>query len=637
MSTPAKTELPEGAAILVLDRGALEIAVRLRGALPGAAIHARAGRLDQGPEGADHLFTDTVAHLRSLFLAGRPVIGLCATGILIRALAPLIADKRIEPPVIAVQPGEADMPAGNAAVVPLLGGHRGANALARAAAAALGGQAIVTTAGESRLGLALDDPPPGWHIANPEAAKACMAALLADEPVALSVEAGDAAWITESRARFDTTGKRKVLVTDRAVAGDAETLVLHPPALALGVGCERGAATEEMETLIRETLARHGLAAESVACIVSLDLKMDEPAVTALAQSLNVPARFFDADRLEAETPRLANPSDTVFRATGTHGVSEAAALAAVGMDGELVVPKTRSRRATCAVARAAGNIDAAEIGRRRGRLDIVGIGPGDPIWRSPEATAALAGADDIVAYHGYLDLLGDGILAGKSRHGFDLGEEEKRAVFALDRAAEGRAVALACSGDAGIYALAALVFELIEIRAQPGWARIEIAVRPGISALQAAAARAGAPLGHDFCAISLSDLLTPEADIRRRLKAAAEGDFVVALYNPASMRRRALIDEARDIFLGARPATTPVVLARDLGRDDETVNFTTLGELRTAAIDMRTLVIVGSSNTRRLTQAGRQWLYTPRGYNTGNTATGSDAKAEKTAKAQPA
>ncbi|MFQ5958723.1 MAG: precorrin-3B C(17)-methyltransferase, partial [Alphaproteobacteria bacterium] len=516
-----------------------------------------------------------------------------------------LADKHYEPPVVAVA-------ADGSAAVPLLGGHHGANALARAAAEALGGAAAITAAGDTRLGFAVDEPPPGWRLRNPDAAKAVAAALLGGEPVALAAEAGDPGWLRG--ARFAHDAGFTVRLTARDVTGGTNELVLHPAVLALGVGCERGAEPVEMIDLARVTLSRHGLAAEAIACVVSLDLKADEPAVHALAAELGVPARFFDAATLETETPRLASPSQTVFAAVGCHGVAEAAALAAAGPDGALVAPKARTPRATCAVAEAPDVIDAATLGQARGRLTLVGIGPGGDGWRSAEANAALAAASDLVGYGLYLDLLGP-LAAGKTRHAFALGDEEARARAALDLAAEGRDVALVSSGDAGIYAMAALAFELLAREDRAEWNRVEIAVVPGISALQAAAARAGAPLGHDFCAISLSDLLTPWPAIEARLRAATEGDFVVALYNPASQRRREGLARARDILLEQRPADTPVVLARNLGRDGEDVRIVPLAELSPDAADMLTLVIVGASATRRFSAGAREWVYTPRGY----------------------
>lgn len=586
-------------AVMVLDTGALETARRVCDGFPGMTLHGLAGRV----EDVDVAFSDTVGHLRSLFEAGRPLVAVCAAGIVIRALAPLLGDKHAEPPVIALSRD------GNHAV-PLLGGHRGANRLAREIADLLGGCAATTTAGDTAFGLALDDPPPGWTVANPQAAKGVTAALLAGDPVGLLVEAGDASWLTDGAAPFADSGLYTVICTDRAAAGTDTDLVLHPPTLALGVGCIRDCPAEALEALALRTLSRAGLAVGSVACVVSVDLKADEPAVHALADRLGVPARFFTPGDLEAQTPRLANPSAVVFAEVGCHGVAEGAALDAAGPTGELIVEKRKSDTATCAVARTGEGIDPGTAGRPRGRLRIVGIGPGADAWRTPEATRMLADCTDVVGYGLYLDLLGP-VIADKTRHESPLTTEEQRARTALDLAAAGKSVCLVCSGDAGIYALATLVFELMAREDRADWNRLDIAVAPGISALQAAAARIGAPINHDFCTVSLSDLLTPWEDIERRLQAAADGDFVVALYNPVSQRRRTQLAAARDILLTGRPPDTPVVLARNLGRDGESVRVVRLGDLTPDDADMLTLVLIGSSHTRLWN--GR--VYTPRGY----------------------
>lgn len=599
--------LPAGAALVALSPGGLALAKRLQPVLAQSRIHGLAGRA----EGAGETFTDTAAHLRALFAEGVPIVGICAAGILIRALAPLVSDKRAEPAVVAVAET-------GACAVPLLGGHHGANALAMAISEALAGVAAITTGGDVRLGLALDDPPPGWRLANPRAAKTITAALLADRPVHLSVAAGDGGWLRTSRARFvDSAAEAGVLgvrVTDRRTQLIPTTLVLHPPVLVVGVGCARGARPEELIDLVEGTLSSHGLAAGAVACVASLDLKADEPAVHALAERLGVPARFFTAGELEQERPRLANPSEIVFQEVGCHGVAEGAALAAAGAEASLFVTKTKSKQATCAVARARLDIDPTRVGRPRGRLTIVGIGPGQRSWRTPEATAALTAADEVVGLSLYLDLIAD-LVAGKACHTSELAEEEQRVRLALDLAAQGRRVCLVSSGDAGIYALAALAFELLDAEDRPAWNRIEIQVAPGISALQAAAARIGAPLGHDFCTVSLSDLLTPWAEIERRLAAAAAGDFVVALYNPVSKRRRDQLAAARAILLRHRPPQTPVVLARNLGREGERIEVITLEALSPDLADMLTVILVGNSQTRLIGRGMSRWVYTPRGY----------------------
>lgn len=283
-----------------------------------------------------------------------------------------------------------------------------------------------------------------------------------------------------------------------------------------------------------------------------------------------------------------------------------------------LVQPKRKTATTTCALARAPAPITALR-GRARGRVSVVGIGPGQSAWRTPEASRLVAEAEELVGYGLYIDLLGP-LAAGKARADFPLGGEEDRCRYALERAGEGRNVALVCSGDAGIYAMGALVFELLDRGPEAQGVsdaarRVEVICAPGVSALQAAAARAGAPLGHDFCAISLSDLLTPRADILRRLRAAAEGDFVIAFYNPVSKTRRTLLAEAREILLAHRPADTPVLLASSLGRPEEEIRYRRLDGLEVDEVDMLTVVLVGSSNSKLAQLGAGPRMYTPRGY----------------------
>lgn len=588
-------------AVLCVTPAALATARTIVRLLPEAELHGLSGRIDDAPV----VFSDTKAHIAQLFKDGHAIIGVCAAGILIRAIGPYLLDKQAEPAVVAVAPD-------GSSAVPLLGGHHGANELARRLAEMLGGHAAITTAGDLKLGIALDEPPPGWHVANPAAAKPVAAALLAGEPVRLEIEAGDADWL--SHLSFAEDAEPSVRVTDHAVMAEDRELLLNPPVLAVGVGCERDCDPAELAALLRDTLEAEALAPGAIACIASVDLKIDERAVLDLARSLGVPARFFSAARLNEEAPRLKNPSDIVLKEIGCPGVAEGAALAAAGPEAELVVPKTKSKRATLAIARAPHAIDPARIGRAPGRLFVVGIGPGTAQWRTPQASAAIAAASDLVGYGLYLDLLGEAAV-GKTRHQSDLGAEADRARMALDLAGQGKSVALVCSGDAGIYALATLVFELIEREADPSWRGTDILVIPGVSALQAAAARAGAPVNHDFCTISLSDLLTPWETIEKRLQAAAAADFVVCFYNPVSKRRRDQLTRARDILLTGRPAETPVILARQLGRPEEHMRIIALGDLTADDADMLTMVVVGSSESRRITFNGRDWVYTPRGY----------------------
>ena len=561
-------------------------------ALTGGTMHAC------GPQGED-----AKTLLPRLFRDGTPIVGICAAGILIRLLALLLADKYSEPPVIVVSQDGAH-------VVPLLGGHHGANRLAREIAARLGGAAALTTASDSRFTFGLDEPPEGWVLENPDAAKRAMAALLSGASIALE---GEAPWLAAAGYPITADGTIKVAASD-AIDLIAD-LIYRPKALVAGVGCERGASPEEVIGLVDATLANAHLSPLSLAAIATIDIKADERAIHAAAAHFRVPVRFLTVAELDHERPRLATPSAAVEAEIGTPSVAEAAALKA----GRLIVPKQKSARATCAIGRAETPIDPQAIGRARGTLHLVGIGPGDVLSRTASATSALEGSSDWVGYGLYLDLIAD-LRLEQEEHRFGLGDEEPRVRHALELAATGKTVALVCSGDAQIYAMATLVYELLDAagpRALSDAARrIAIETHPGISAFQAASAKTGALIGHDFCCISLSDLLTPREAILSRLKAAAEGDFVVALYNPRSGRRTELLDEAKRIFLGHRPADTPIIIARDLGRPGEDTHVVTLATFDPETVDMLTIVLIGSSTSQAFARGdGKPVAYTPRGY----------------------
>ncbi|CAA0099162.1 Precorrin-3B C(17)-methyltransferase [BD1-7 clade bacterium] len=252
-------------------------------------------------------------------------------------------------------------------------------------------------------------------------------------------------------------------------------------------------------------------------------------------------------------------------------------------------------------------------------QLFVIGAGPGDSDLVTPKARNAIEACSDLVAYGLYLDLLGD-VCNDKAHHDLPLGEEIGRAKLALDLAASGKTTALISSGDIGIYAMATLVFELLDQQLQgkadnPAWLDVEIEVIPGISAMQAGAARVGAMLGHDFCTVSLSDLLTPWETIEKRIHSAGSGDFVVSFYNPKSRKRDWQINTARDILLQYRPASTPVLIGRQLTREDESIRIIRLDQLHADDIDMFTMVSVGNSESRHIVNGSREWVYTPRGY----------------------
>jgi cobalt-precorrin 5A hydrolase/precorrin-3B C17-methyltransferase len=544
------------------------------------------------------------ALLPRLFLEGTPIVGICAAGILIRILAPHLSDKTVEPPVLAVA-------SDGKSVVPLLGGHHGANQLARSIAEALDAHPALTTASDGKFTRGLDDPPPGWELSAEDDAKPAMLSLLVGAKIALE---GHAPWIAEAGYPVSSMGAVKVLVSEQKLKVD-RGLVFHPKTLVAGVGCERNAEASEVIELIEFALKRENLSQQSLAAIASIDIKADEKALHLAAAHFGVPLRLFSVAELNQERYRLTNPSALVEAEVGTPSVAEAAALKA----GIIAVQKLKSAHATCAIGKASRPIDPDAFGRPPGVLHIVGIGPGEPQARTLSVVHALDRASDWVGYGLYLDLIAD-LKLTQTEHRFELGDEEARVRHALELAGTGKEVALVCSGDGQIYAMAALVYELIEVRGERAVSdaarRVAIESHPGVSAFQAASAAAGAMLGHDFCSISLSDILTPRADILRRLDAAAQSDFVTALYNPRSQRRTDLIGEAKARFLFHRRPETPVIVATNLGRPGEKVEIVELASFDPNSVDMLTVVLIGSTASRAFKRgSGKVVAFTPRGY----------------------
>jgi cobalt-precorrin 5A hydrolase / precorrin-3B C17-methyltransferase len=557
----------------------------------------------------EHHHGGLVATVRDRWADADGFVLVCASGVAVRAVAPLLADKTADPAVVVVDDG------GRYAVA-LTGGHRGgANVLAREVAALLGAEPVVTTATDG-AGLPALDTLPGFTVTGDVAA--VTRAWLDGAPPTVDVDPALAAWplppipgATESPAPGRPEGEpepsthpnggflarapRRVLVTDRQVEPAAGEAVLRPRSLVLGVGSSTGADPEGLRRLALGTLAAAGLSVDAVGCVATVDRKAGEPAVVELAAALGVALRVFPADSLAAQP--VPNPSPVVAAAVGTPSVAEAAALAGAGPGAVLVVEKQRSADATVAVARRAGP---------EGHLAVVGVGPGDPALRTPAATAAVRHADAVVGYGPYVDLVDDLLTARQAVVRSPIGAETERCREALRRAAAGEAVALVCSGDPGVYAMASLVCELAPHHGDP-----PVTVVPGVTAALAAAAVLGAPLGHDHAAVSLSDLLTPWPVIERRLQAVADGDFTVSLYNPRSKRRTGQLDRALEILAGRRPAGTPAAIVTDVGRPGQRVVRTTLAELDPEQVDMLSLVVIGSSTTRW--QGDR--MVTPRGY----------------------
>lgn len=246
-----------------------------------------------------------------------------------------------------------------------------------------------------------------------------------------------------------------------------------------------------------------------------------------------------------------------------------------------------------------------------QGSVHVVGLGPGPERWITPEVTAILAEATDLVGYRTYLGRVTP--RPEQRVHDSDNGAELLRAQHALSLAADGYRVAVVSGGDPGVFAMAAAVFEAIEA-GPPSWRALDVHVHPGVTAMLAAAARLGAPLGNDFCALNLSDNLKPWRIVARRLRLAAQADFIIALYNPASRARPEQVHQAFAILRSELPKDRVVMFAKSIGRPDEEVHVTTLGEAEPTFADMRTLLVIGASTTRCIARpSGTPWVYSPR------------------------
>ena len=544
-------------AIVILGNGSLITAQRIQQRYPNALING----LEHRVEGADKTYSDFAATLRQLYQQDTPIIALCAAGIVIRTLAPLLLEKGAEPPVLAVAEDAS-------AVVPLLGGLGGVNDLAREIAAALGVTPAITTSGELRFGTCLLNPPSGYALGDLEVGKRFVSDLLAGEPVRIE---GDAPWLARAQLPENPQARLAICVSSATREPAANELLIYPRTVLVKVNELVLAST------IREALQAAHLAWQSLACVVAVDTLMANVALREVAAELGVPLRF-------------------------------------VGADEQLPVA-WREASGSLAIGVASVPVDVQQIGRARGRLAVIGLGPGAAELMVPAVKAELARANDILGYETYVRMAGP-FRDDQVMHCTDNREEMQRARHAFELAAMGRSVVVVSSGDPGVFAMAAAVLEALHESDNPQWHSVDLEMLPGVSASLATAAQAGAPLGHDFCVMSLSDNLKPWSIIEKRLDLAAEADLALAFYNPISRSRPWQLGVALEIVARHRTPSTPVVLGRDIGRPGQTLRVTTLGELTPEQVDMRTMVLIGSSTTCTFPRAdGRDWVYTPRWY----------------------
>ena len=587
-------------------------------------------------------------HIASIWGEYRAFVFCMATGAVVRLIASLLDDKSRDPAVILIdQNGHF--------VNSLCSGHQGgADELTRLIAHQLGATPILTDASTSLdlPGIDILGLPFGWHKGSGDWT-GVSAAIARGETVQVIQEVGSTLWqdnlpeghpfyfgFPEINEPISPQARILISATKRQFAPDAKLpkVQWHPRVLWVGIGCERGTSRKLIEDAIAQVCQRYHLAIEAIAGIATIDIKADEVGLLEYCRDRNYPLKTFDAETLRQVN--VPNPSSIVAQEVGTPSVAEAAAI--LGGLGEnlsiqnpkskiqnpkpprtarskeqrkiqnpLIVPKQIIKQdgepGAVTVAIALSNL---EYTGRTGQLLLVGTGPGNLEQITPAAKTAITGADAIIGYSLYLELIESLLRPGQIIESLPITQERQRAQRAIELAQWGLTVAVVSSGDCGIYGMAGLVMEELQAKGWDGKTP-KVEVFPGITAAISAAARVGTPLMHDFCTISLSDLLTPWEVIEKRLEAAAVGDFVTALYNPRSQTRTQQIKIAQQIFLKHRHSNTPVALVRSVYRSDEQIVMTTLEEMLAYPIDMLTTVIIGNSSTRIYAN----WIITPRGY----------------------
>lgn len=555
-------------------------------------------------------------HLASIWEQHQAFVFCLAAGAVVRLIAPLLQHKAQDPAVVVID-ARGDY------VISLCSGHQGkADLLAQTIATSIGATPIITGAAHNLSLPAIDTfgYMYGWRKGEGDWT-GVMAAIAKQERIEVIQEAGCMLWrehlptqhsfdfgFTDSQIQAQPQARIWISPTKRKIVPQNNLPVAHwhPKVLWIGLGCERNTSRKLIEQAVDETCQTYHLATEAIAGIASIDLKADEMGIVEICQRRNLIFKTFTAEQLnQVDVP---TPSAVVKQEVGTFSVAEAAAILAgknLLVSKQIFKSDDQSGAVTVAIAQA----DQEYIGRT-GKLYLVGIGPGNLNQITPAAKTAITEADVVIGYRLYIDLIASLKRPGQIVESSPITQEQQRAKRAIELAQWGLTVAVVSSGDCGIYGMAGLVLEELQATGWNGKSP-QVQVFPGISALQSAASRVGAPLMHDFCAISLSDLLTPWEMIQKRLTAAASGDFITVLYNPRSQTRTQQIVTAQEIFAQHRQPDTPVAIVHGAYRDDEQVILTTIEKMLEQPIDMLTTVIIGNTTTRN----HADWMITPRGY----------------------
>ena len=562
-------------------------------------------------------------HVANLWDNHQALVFCLATGAVVRLISGLLKSKSTDPAVIVIdETGKF--------VISLCGGHQGgADKLTNLIALQLGATPVLTGASNGLELPAVDmlGVPFGWCRGEGDW-NAVSAAVAKGEDVEVIQEVGSTLWqnhLPESHTfKFERspTTKATVHITHKSspLISPSPSLPIinwHPRVLWVGIGCERNTSKQVIADAIDKVFQENEFALAAIAGIATIDIKADEVGLLELCHERNLPLKTFPSEILCTVT--VPNPSQVVEKEVGTPSVAEASAIVAANQT-SLKIPKQiyrasiqnskskiQNQRGAVTVAVA---LSKKEYIGKVGKLLLVGTGPGNLEQMTPAAQTAVASADAVIGYGLYIDLIAPILQKHQIVEALPITKERDRATRAIELASWGLTVAVISSGDSGIYGMAGLVMEDLQASGWDGKSP-SVEVFPGVSAFQSAAARVGTPLMHDFCAVSLSDLLTPWEVIVKRLEAAAAADFVTALYNPKSKTRTQQLAEAREIFLKHRNPDTPVAVVRSVYREDEQITITTLGKLLDVPVDMLTTVLIGNQSTRSY----GEWMITPRGY----------------------
>lgn len=623
-------------AIFYITENGLTLAKRLHGLYPDARIEK---------------FSDDA--VRKLWDDHKNLIFIMASGIVVRTIAFLIKDKKIDPAVIVLDEN-------GKYTISLLSGHLGgANEITKAIADFLGGHAVITTASdvndlpsidlwamENRLvienwdavpeistrflnnrslnvysDIEIELPEEFKKTDNPESADVVITNKQEIDLNVIPVQTGiQKKKIKELDFCFRRNDKKKTICQ----------LYLRLKNLIIGIGCNRGTSANEIEDSIKTVLNENNLSFLSIHSIATIDIKGDEKGLKEFSKKYDLKINTYTSDELNAVVslqPSAFSLSDTAFKATGAYAVAEPAALLSAGSD-KLLVSKQKIENATIAVAElecrnalcvkrnelkskkdlSLVTEPALSLSNSHSSLYIIGTGPGSIEHITPYAQDVIRKSDVIVGYGTYLGLIQE-LIKDKEVVSTGMTQEIDRCKKAVELALSGKTVSVISGGDPGIYAMAGLVFDIY--RGMAVHVPVNIEVIPGISALNACASRLGAPLMHDFAVVSLSDRLTPWDLIEKRLAAAAMADFVTVLYNPKSIGRQEHINKARAVFLRHRSIETPVGIVKGAMRENERIIITNLRDMLNYDIDMQATVIIGNSQTF----IWKKWMITPRGY----------------------